>query len=361
MYVCVSVCACVCVCVCVCKLSIFCHAITRKMLQGSFWNFSCIFGVPQGSHCGPILFIIFINDIKNVIIFSKFLRYADDIKIFIRVKSVLDASNLQRDLENITKWASDNDLSLNIDKCKQVSFVKNHSPIVFQYKIHQSALESVHSIKDLGVYFDSAFSFSTHIQHTYSKAYSALGFLIRSSKDFKNVYTIVSLFRSNVLSILLYGSPVWSPYYNVNSQQIEKIQRSLRYASYKTDLPMEYNNHNYSTISRKLKIPTIKSIHDYNDIILTFKILNNSISSKSLLDHFKVRQISYNIRNFREIKESNSNSNYAFNSSITRLRRTWNKLPERIKSINSLFTFKVKAKEFCFKFYWNVITLNYWG
>ena len=146
----------------------------------------------------------------------------------------------------------------------------------------------------------------------------------------------------------LYGIP--TTMLIVNKQK--KIQRKfLRYASYKTDSPMKYNNHNCANISRKLKIPTIKSIHDYNDIILTFKILNNSISSSSLLDHFKVRQISYNIRNFREIKESNSNSNYAFNSSITRLRRTWNKLPDRIKSMNNLFTFKVKAKEFCFKFY----------
>ena len=63
-------------------------------------------GVSQGSHCGPILFNIFINDIKHVIEFSQFLFYADDIKVFMRIKSVLDATKLQKDLEKITQWAS---------------------------------------------------------------------------------------------------------------------------------------------------------------------------------------------------------------------------------------------------------------
>ena len=97
------------------------------------------------------------------------------------------------------------------------------------------------SIKDLGVYFDESFTFSIHMQHTFSKAYSALGFLIRSSKDFKDINTIITLYRSNVLLILSYASQIWTPPYANGINQIEKVQcKFLKYASFKIGRPMQF-------------------------------------------------------------------------------------------------------------------------
>ena len=157
-----------------------------------------------------------------------------------------------------------------------------HSPIAFQYQIANNNLESVNSISDLGVYFDKSFTFSEHIQHTFSTAYSALGFLIRSSKDFNDINTIITLYRSNVLSILSQASWIWTPHYANGIEKIEKVQRKfLRYASFKIGRPMQFTEHNYFQISELLHNHTVASIQSYDDIILNFRILNNLITSNN--------------------------------------------------------------------------------
>ena len=79
-------------------------------------------GVPQGSHLGPLLFIIYINDAVDVLSSSCALIYADDIKIFRRIKSPLDASLLQRDLTRLQVWSTANGLVMNKDKCNIMCF-----------------------------------------------------------------------------------------------------------------------------------------------------------------------------------------------------------------------------------------------
>ena len=84
-------------------------------------------GVPEESHLGPILFIIFINDIiSDKIPHVWYLLYADDLKIFTIVDSSQDAHKLQLVINNIVKWCEINDMSLNTDKCKLISFVKRN-------------------------------------------------------------------------------------------------------------------------------------------------------------------------------------------------------------------------------------------
>ncbi|XP_054266911.1 uncharacterized protein LOC128989079 [Macrosteles quadrilineatus] len=78
-------------------------------------------GVPQGSHLGPLLFNLFENDIKSVIS-SKFLMFADDMKVFAGVQSLEDQLNLQHCLNNIADWCEANAMDLNITKCSAMSF-----------------------------------------------------------------------------------------------------------------------------------------------------------------------------------------------------------------------------------------------
>ena len=81
-------------------------------------EFNVCSGVPQGSHLGPILFLIFINDLSVVFKTSHFLFFADDLKVYHRIKSVNDCRLLQEDIKNITSWCLDNKMELNISKCK---------------------------------------------------------------------------------------------------------------------------------------------------------------------------------------------------------------------------------------------------
>ena len=103
-------------------------------------------GVPQGSHIGPLLFLLFMNDVPNVLNYSNCLMFADDLKMFYSVKSRLDAMNLQRDLDMLSLWCQQNCLSLNINKCKTISFHRKKLPIQFCYKIDHTELERVSEV-----------------------------------------------------------------------------------------------------------------------------------------------------------------------------------------------------------------------
>lgn len=147
-------------------------------------------GVPQGSHLGPILFIIFINDIVEQLKYSKCLLYADDLKIFRRIDTAIDAELLQKDVDILVEWCDINKLTLNIKKCMVMSFFKLKTPIRNVYNIAGNNLECVDTIKDLGILFNSNMTFNNHIELISSKCNIILGLIMRLSNNFKNVKAI---------------------------------------------------------------------------------------------------------------------------------------------------------------------------
>ena len=84
-------------------------------------TFLCPSGIPQGSNSGPLLFLIFINDITERITASKILLYAD-IKLYKSVRARRDSVELQEGLNAMTKWSEDNSLPFNIKKCEKITF-----------------------------------------------------------------------------------------------------------------------------------------------------------------------------------------------------------------------------------------------
>ena len=134
----------------------------QKIVRLSGWTLKPInvtWGVPQGSHIGPILFILFMNDVPNVLNYSNCFVFADDLNIFYPVKLYLDALNLQRDLDMLSLWCQQNCLSLNINKCKTMTFHRKRFPIQFSFNIDSIELERVSEVKDLGVLFDVTLSY----------------------------------------------------------------------------------------------------------------------------------------------------------------------------------------------------------
>lgn len=156
-------------------------------------------GVPQGSHLGPLLFILFISDIGLVIKHCRYMLYADDLKLFIKINSPEDCLNMQEDINSVCAWGLRNKLPLNIKKCYTYSFFRCSVQVQFEYTINGSNLSRPDLILDLGVTFDQKLSFIPHINRVIAKAYAMLGFVIRCSREFKDPDTLKALLLSGLL------------------------------------------------------------------------------------------------------------------------------------------------------------------
>ena len=182
-------------------------------------------GVPQGSHLGPVLFSIYINDVKSVIFNSKFLLYADDLKIYKTISSNDDQLKLQEDLYRLERWCKVNHLELNISKCKAIRFSKKSDYQLPNYVISEVNLKSVKTFCDLGVTVDYQLNFNTHVNALLSKANRTLGIIKRRCAEFSNLRTVTVLYNAYVRPILEYCSVIWSPHFNIHIDRLEAVQR----------------------------------------------------------------------------------------------------------------------------------------
>lgn len=188
-------------------------------------------GVPEGSHLGPSLFLLFVNDLPSILKFCRCLLYADDVKFFSCITSINDCNRFQLDLNRFSEWCRFNDLIVNIEKCTSMSFSRLLLNIQPSYLIDNKLLKIVNDFKDLGVIFDSKLNFDLHIEYLTSKASCLLGFLKRNSTDFKDPYTLKAIYSSIVRPILEYCSVVWNPIALKNINRIERVQKNfLRFA-----------------------------------------------------------------------------------------------------------------------------------
>ena len=138
---------------------------------------SVLSGVPQGSILGPILFVLFINDLPQVLHSDTNLAlYADDTKIWRTIKNDDDIAKLQLDINYLDRWAEINKMNFHRDKCKVLSIKQKASLFsMFPFAIHHyhladSLLEYVESEKDLGVHVNSNFDFNDHCEIILTKA-----------------------------------------------------------------------------------------------------------------------------------------------------------------------------------------------
>jgi hypothetical protein len=197
----------------------------RVVLDGELSNSVCVTsGVPQGSVLGPLLFLVFVNDIVNNI--SSHIRlYADDTVLYRTILDSNDTLHLQQDLEIVARWCSTWGMQLNKKKCVSMT-VSNKKKLSLGgiYRLDTYELEKVDRYKYLGVIFDSTLGWVHHVEYVISRANRALGFikrhLLRCAKDVK-----LKAYFALVRPHLEYACSVWDPCVQILRDQLEMVQR----------------------------------------------------------------------------------------------------------------------------------------
>ncbi len=292
-------------------------------------------GVPQGSVLGPVLFIIFINDLPEVISATSKL-FADDTKIYKCIGDTSDCIQLQNDIECLEKWAQKWNMRFHPGKCKVLRVGKEHPP--YEYKMSdgsgQCALEEVIMEKDLGITIDNQLSFQTHCSNMVSKASRNLA-IIRRTFQHLDEETLIPLYKSLVRSHLEYGVDVWSPRLKRDIHSIESVQRRA------TKLVPGLADLSYQERLIKLKLPTMVYRRKRGEMIQVYKFLHNiwNIEEDDFLPPaIDNRTRGHSLKLFKQRTMTIVRSHFFCNRVVD----LWNELPETVTQAPSVDAFKAR-------------------
>lgn len=298
-------------------------------------------GVPQGSHLGPLLFTLYVNDLSDSITNSRILMYADDAKIFRVIHDINDSVLLQQDLDRFVNYCNSSNLFLNTDKCFTITYTRKRNPINSNYKLCGKVLSKVNEIRDLGVVLDAKLTYIPHIENILSKAFKFLGFILRVGKPFNSAFTYKVLYNSYVRSRLEFASSVWNPYQKVHIEKIERLQKKfIKSLEYRLG-----NAHiDYENSLKSHKLFSLSQRRDCNDAMFLFKILNDIVDAPWLLSSisFRIpRRQERNVRKKNLFVVSKSKTCYTKNSFI---RRSCNLYNNKLSDVEVFCTNKNKFR-----------------
>lgn len=296
-------------------------------------------GVPQGSHIGPLLFNLYVNDVSTCFTSCKFLMFADDLKVFRTVCAPEDCRSLQGDLDGLVSWCLNNGMELNVSKCKFMRFTRLRRQMDYNYTIKGEILSSTNSMKDLGVMFDPQLSFVEHITSVTTKSLQMLGFIKRNSKDFSSINSLKILYFSLVRSYLDYASSVWNPFYDTHTLRLERVQsKFLRYINYKF---FGNDAFSYSGLCHGLNLLSLSSRRRKHDLLLFFKLLNSLVVCPELLTKIGLHAPPRNTRSNQTFAVPFHRTNYGSHSFITRV----SSLANQLNNLNFFCPLKQFLKE----------------
>ena len=294
-----------------------------------------ISGVPQGTVMGPLLFLVFINDLPESVNSSVKL-FADDCLIYRPIITPSDTTKLQEDLNQLAKWENDWQMAFHPQKCTTIHISKKRNPMKADYTLHGHTLESVPGAKYLGVYISQDLSWQEHINQVTAKATRSVGFLRRNLRYCpKNVKS--QAFTTLVRPVLEYASNVWDPYQKHQIHQLENVQRqAARFATgnfYSRDPGCVTN------MLGDLGWEPLQHRRARNRIIMFYKIINNvvEVPVHHLLQVQNTRTRGSAANNIRQIYTRVDCYKYSFIPATIIL---WNNIPPDIRSSPSVDHFR---------------------
>ena len=328
---------------------------------------SVLSGVPQGSILGPILFVLFINDIHNGLDPSTNIAlYADDTKLWRCIRNDSDIGILQNDIDNLHNWSINNKMNFHPNKCKVVSIKHRPSPlamlpfVAYHYYLSDNMLSYADSERDLGVYINKTFNFNEHCEKLLSKANQQYGILKRTCHFVNDQKRRRVLYLTLVRSHFEHCSQIWRPTGSTMIRKFDNFQKKcLKWVLNEEEV--SYSNEMYLQKCKQVNLFPFLYKFNLNDMILFHKIFYGNIPS-SMPDYLSVfngqtRLRKCHLDNFSlvsSISSRTTSSHYLNKSFFFRSHSLWNLVPLEIRKIQDLSNFKSKLT----KYYWDQVSIE---
>ena len=298
-------------------------------------------GVPQGSLLGPLLFIIYINDIQNSSNILSFVLFADDSNVLLSHSDPnILINTLNIELDKLLQWIRANRLSINLQKTKCMLFSNSIDNLPHNIKLDDTNIETVSSMKFLGLIIDNKLSWNVHIDSICRKISRNIG-IINKVKFFLPTSSLLMLYSTLILPYINYGIVVWGNTHNSYIHRILLLQKKAMRVICNTS----WMSHT-DILFYENSILKINDLYQYNLGQFMYQLNNNVLPSVFNLIFNKNKTIhKYPTRQSDEFHLPLTRTILARSIFTYAGPKLWTILDVSIKSAPSLNSFKFKFKK----------------